>query len=331
MASRITLTIACDDFDHIRALMDGAVKPPGIDLVFITELTNPERHGRMVRDLAFDVCELNLPTYLIARDTGVPITAIPIFLFRRFRHGHVFINPQSGINKPEDLIGQRIGCTTMQPASNVWINGILQDRHGVPYREQTWVVERDEDAPFTPPAWLKVERMPRGKSAVSMLLNGELPALMSPQTPKPILDGDKRIARLFPDYVERERAYFQETGIFPDHARHHDQTGDCRLLSVGAHDAVPRVRGGKAARLSAHGERACRAAAVVRRALGGGAQAVRSRSVGLWPRRGEPQDHRDRGPLHPRAGHDVAAHVDRRDVRAGLYVTLVFRGRNQLE
>ena len=87
MAGRITLTIACDDFDHIRALMDGTVKPKGIDLVFITELTNPERHGRMVRELAFDVCELNLPTYLVARDSGVSITAIPISLFRKFRHG----------------------------------------------------------------------------------------------------------------------------------------------------------------------------------------------------------------------------------------------------
>jgi 4,5-dihydroxyphthalate decarboxylase len=215
MASRITLTIACDDFDHIRALIDGTVKPQGIDLVFITELTNPERHGRMVRDLAFDVCELNMPTYLVARDAGVPITAFPVFLFRRFRHGHVFINPRAGISGPHDLIGRRIGCTTLQPASNVWINGILQDRHGVPFREQTWVVERDEDAPFTPPPWLKIERVRPGKSAVTMLLDGELSALMTPQTPKPILDGDQRIARLFPDYVERERIYFKETGIFP--------------------------------------------------------------------------------------------------------------------
>ncbi|MGH6741297.1 MAG: ABC transporter substrate-binding protein [Bradyrhizobium sp.] len=215
MASRLQLTIACDDFDHIRTLMDGTIKPQGIDLVFITELTNPERHGRMVRDLAFDICELNMPTYLIARAAGVPITAIPIFLFRRFRHGHVFVNRDAGIASPKDLIGKRIGSTTLQPASNVWINGILQEHHGVPFREQTWVLERDEDAPFTPPPWLKIEQVPRGKTAISMLLNGELPAAMTPQTPKPILDGDQRIARLFPNYVERERAYYQATGIFP--------------------------------------------------------------------------------------------------------------------
>ena len=215
MSGRIGLTVACDEFDHIRALLDGSVTVDGVDLSFITDLSNPQRHGRMVRDLAFDVCELNLPTYLIACESGVPITAIPVFLFRKFRHGNVFINPQSGIASPKDLIGRRIGCPTLQPASNVWINGILQDRYGVPYRSQTWVVERDEDAPFTPSDDLKIERVEKGKRIVPMLLSGELPAIMVPQTPRPLLDGDGRIARLFPDYVARERTYFQETGIFP--------------------------------------------------------------------------------------------------------------------
>jgi 4,5-dihydroxyphthalate decarboxylase len=211
----LKLTIACDEFDHIRALIDGTVAPEGIELSFTTELTNPERHSRMVRDLAFDICELNAPTYLIALERGVPITAMPIFLFRKFRHGNVFVNPNAGIATPKDLIGRRIGCSTLQPASNVWVNGILQDRYGVPQRAQTWVVEREEDAPFTPPADLKIERLSRGTSVVAMLLNGELPAIMMPQTPKPLLDGDNRIARLFPDYVAREREYFKETGIFP--------------------------------------------------------------------------------------------------------------------
>ena len=48
-----------------------------------------------------------------------------------------------------------------------------------------------------------------------MLLNGEIDALMHPNTPKGILSRDPRIARLFPDYMERELAYFNETGLFP--------------------------------------------------------------------------------------------------------------------
>jgi 4,5-dihydroxyphthalate decarboxylase len=215
MSGHVSLTVACDEFDHIRALLDRSVEADGIDLSFVTELSNPERHSRMIRELAFDVCELNMPTYLIAREQGVPITAIPVFLFRKFRHGNVFVNSQAGIKSPQDLIGRKIGCPTLQPASNVWISGILQDQYGVPHRSQTWVVERDEDAAFTPPVDLKIERVTSGKTVISMLLDGELPAIMVPQTPKLLLEGDKRIVRLFPDYVARERAYFEETGIFP--------------------------------------------------------------------------------------------------------------------
>ncbi|MEA2980848.1 MAG: 4,5-dihydroxyphthalate decarboxylase [Alphaproteobacteria bacterium] len=130
----LKLTIACDEFDHIRALINGTVKPEGIELYFTTELTNPERHGRMV-----DVCELNAPTLCCARA-------------RRADH------------RPPDL---------------------------------------------------KIERLTRGTSVLALLLNGELSAIMLPQTPKPLLEGDPRIARLFPDYVPRERAYFKQTGIFP--------------------------------------------------------------------------------------------------------------------
>ena len=282
--------------------MDGTVKPQGIDLIFITELTNPERHGRMVRDLAFDVCELNMPTYLVARDAGVPITAIPVFLFRKFRHGHVFVNPQAGIASPKDLIGKRIGSTTLQPASNVWINGILQEHHGVPFREQTWVLEREEDAPFTPPPWLKIERVPSGKTALSMLLNGELPAMMTPQTPKPILDGDERIARLFPDCVERERTYYKETGIFP--IMHVTAIKNeiverypwvpmmlCRAFEEAKHLAYQRMANVRVVPLpwfAAHWEEE--------------RKHFWARSVGLRPGRKQPQGDRHRGPLCQRTG-----------------------------
>ncbi len=212
---KLKLKIACDPFETVRALHEGAVAADGIELDFQPEMTNPVRHRAMARDLAFDICELNVCTYLIAKEAGVPITALPIFLFRKFRHGNVFVNPSRAIRMPADLIGARIGCPTLQPASNVWISGILQDEFGVPHRASTWVVERGEDITFTPPPDLRIEQAPAGQSAVSMLLRGEIDALMTPQTPQAILDGDPRIARLFPDYVERERDYFARTGLFP--------------------------------------------------------------------------------------------------------------------
>lgn len=215
MPAPLRLTIAADPFESIRALMEHSIAPEGITLEFQPEMTNPVRHRAMVIDRAFDVCELNVCTYLVARDQGVALTAIPIFLFRKFRHGNIFINPASGITAPEQLVGGRIGCPSMEAASNVWIHGVLEDDGSLPTRSVTWVVEREEDIPFTPPPDLRIERAPPGRSVVDMLMQGELDAVSAPQTPPALIKGDPRIGRLFPDYAIRERAYFAKTGLFP--------------------------------------------------------------------------------------------------------------------
>ena len=214
MATRLQLTVACDDFDIVRPLVDGTVKADGLDLAFVTDLSNPERHRLMLREQAFDVCELNVTNYLVARDHDAPLTAIPVFLFRKFRHGNVFVAASAGIRTPEDLKGRRVGAANLQVASNVWIAGILQDVHGLAHNDMTWVLERDEDYPFDPPADLRLERA-RGGTALSWLLAGDIAALFAPMTPPPVAAGDPRVARLFPDYQARERAYFERTGLFP--------------------------------------------------------------------------------------------------------------------
>src|SRR5674476_1487509 len=48
-----------------------------------------------------------------------------------------------------------------------------------------------------------------------MLADGDIPAMISPTLPKPFIQGDKRIARLFADYKNVEIDYFRQTGIFP--------------------------------------------------------------------------------------------------------------------
>src|SRR5437763_7886189 len=145
MAERLKLTVACGNYDIVRALTDGLVKPDGIELTMLTEMGSRERHWRMARKIEFDICELNVGAYYMARYRGAPITALPVFLHRRFRHGFAFVNTAAGINEPRDLIGRRVGGTNFQPAGNIWVRGILEQHYGVPHRELTWVVERSED------------------------------------------------------------------------------------------------------------------------------------------------------------------------------------------
>ena len=215
MASKVRLSVAVGDYEIIRALKEGAVEADGLDLVVLTGHGPRERHWRMARNQEFDVCEFNVGAYLMSRDHGEPLAAIPVFLHRRFRHGFAFVNVNSGVKTPKDLIGKRVGGTNFQPAGNIWLRGILEEHYGVPHKQITWVFDRSEDVPFAPPPGLKTEMIPPGKSMDAMLAEGEIPAMINPYIPEPIAQGDKRVARLFPDYPAVERKYFQQTGIFP--------------------------------------------------------------------------------------------------------------------
>jgi len=215
MSEKLRLTVACGDYEIVRALKEGAVKADGLELVVLTGMGPRERHWRMARKAEFDVCEGNVGAYFMERDHGAPLTAIPVFLHRRFRHGFLFVNAKAGIREPKDLIGKKVGGTNFQPASNIWMRGILEEEYGLPHRQVTWVVERSEDVAFTPPKDLRIEMIAPGKRLDEMLAEGEIPAMLSPDLPKLFLKGDPRIVRMFPNYKEIELAYFRKTGIFP--------------------------------------------------------------------------------------------------------------------
>ena len=213
--AKLKLTVACGDYEIVGALADGTVEADGIELTMLTGMGSRERHWRMARKREFDVCEINIGGYLMGRDRGEPLAAVPVFLHRRFRHGFVFVNRDAGIRAPQDLIGKRIGGTNFQPASNIWMRGILEEHYGVPHRDCIWVVEREEDVAFGAPPGLRLETIAPGKRLDVMLADGEIPAMLSPDIPRLFLEGDKRIVRLFADYKNVEIEYFRTTGIFP--------------------------------------------------------------------------------------------------------------------
>ncbi|MDZ4345573.1 MAG: ABC transporter substrate-binding protein [Candidatus Binatia bacterium] len=215
MSKKLHLTFATGDYESIRALKEGVVKPDGIELTVLTDMTSDVRHWRMLRNREFDVAELSMSNYLMAKYTGLPFAAIPVFLHRRFRHGFVFLNAGKGITKPADLIGKKVGLRNFQATTNLWIRGILEHEHGVSQRSINWFKQDEEEVDWTPPADWKIQRIAPGKDVEQMLLEGELDALIHPDVIKPIREKDRRVNRLFPNYRDLEIDYFKRTGIFP--------------------------------------------------------------------------------------------------------------------
>ncbi len=215
MSKKLSVTFASGDYESIRALKEGAVKADGIELTVLTDMTSDVRHWRMLRNREFDVAELSMSNYLTARFSGLPFTAIPVFLHRRFRHGFVFLNAHKGIAKPTDLIGRKVGLRNFSATANLWVRGILEHEYLVPHRKIQWFKQDEEEVDFTPPRDLSLVRVPPAKSVEKMLVDGELDALIHPDIIQPILDKDRRVTRLFPNYKELEISYYQRTGIFP--------------------------------------------------------------------------------------------------------------------
>ena len=215
MSNKLQLTFACGDYESIRGLKEGTVKPDGIELTVLTDMTSDIRHWRMIRNREFDVAELSMSNYLMAKYTGLPFAAIPVFLHRRFRHGFVFLNATKNIRKPADLIGKRVGLRNFQATANLWIRGILEHEYQLPHRSIQWFKQDEEEVEWTPPSGLNIQRVAAGKNVEQMLVEGELDALIHPDVIQPILAKDQRVSRLFPAYRELEIEYFKRTGIFP--------------------------------------------------------------------------------------------------------------------
>jgi 4,5-dihydroxyphthalate decarboxylase len=218
----VPLTLACGDYDRTRPLADGTVRPLGIDLTCLPMVIE-EIFFRMARFGEFDAAEMSLGSYLVSLSKGsqAPFVAIPAYPSRSFRHSGIYVNTASGIKRPEDLRGRTVGVAEYQLTANVWIRGILADRHSVPVssvRYRTGGLHqpgRPEKLAINLPDDIDVAPIPAGETLSGMLAAGTIDALYTPRTPRCFAEGHPAVGRLFPGYREVEAAYWQDTGIFP--------------------------------------------------------------------------------------------------------------------
>lgn len=219
--SKLKITLACWNYDRTRALMDGTVRPAGIDLNYL-DLPVEETFFRMLRHREFDAAEMSLSSYTVSLFTeDRPFVAIPVFPSRFFRHSSIYINADSGISEPGDLIGKRIGTPEYQMTAPVWIRGILADEYNVPVTGVQYLTggeespDRPEKLELNLPEKISVASIGPGKTLNAMLETGEIHALYTARAPSSFYKTGSGIRRLFEQYPQEERNYYRKTGIFP--------------------------------------------------------------------------------------------------------------------
>jgi 4,5-dihydroxyphthalate decarboxylase len=219
--AELKLTLALSHYDRHIPLFDGSVQADGVELqVLEVGQSNPLKHGqdrheRMLQKGEFDICELSLSSYLIAKSRGLPFTAIPVFPRRLFSLSQMWVNVNAGIQSPRDLIGKKVGLSTFQTTLSVLAKGDLQREYDVPWRQIDWYISKDEAVPLKPMSGVKMQLLKPGQRIGGMLENGAIDALMVPHPPKEALRGDGNIRRLFDDPKAEEAKYFKKNGYYP--------------------------------------------------------------------------------------------------------------------
>lgn len=205
--------MTCGPYDRARALIDGTVKPDGIDLeVYVNK--SPGRHTK-IDGREFDAVEFYTATYIAdLHYKTLGYTAIPVFVKRMFRHSYIYINKRAGIRSPADLNGKRIGVQNWLTTTAVWARGLLEDEYGLDPKSVTWVADRVSGVgDWKPPAWLKIEIVPKEQKQSELLAAGAIDAAITTGTWAPGVH--PQIDFLFPNYAALERDYFRRTGFFP--------------------------------------------------------------------------------------------------------------------
>lgn len=206
------IDIAFADYDRTRPLIDGRVKPEGIALKANTSWIGDFCTRPVYED--YDAAEMSFSWYLAARDRGEPCIAIPIFPLRMAVWAYVFVRADSGITKPSDLIGKRIGAQGYRYTVNLWLRGLFKEHYGFSPEQATWVTNEPEGAGYVIPQNVKVE-IRKDKSPEEKLRDGEVDAIWCTSVTPAFLKGESWVRRLFPDCQGEMQSFVKRTGIMP--------------------------------------------------------------------------------------------------------------------
>jgi 4,5-dihydroxyphthalate decarboxylase len=199
------MQIAIGTYDHTKGLKDGSVSAPGLSFDFIEVSPITRAFRNMAVDQAYDVSEMALVTYMLARVFDKPIVGLPIVLVRSSLLPGLVTAEDSPITDPRELAGKTLGIRSYTQTSGVWVRGILQDGFGLDLGSLKWVTfEGAHLNEYTDPS--NVSRAESDKNMLDMVKSGELAAAIG----LPVGSG---VRSLVPDAAKVEAEWAQKAGL----------------------------------------------------------------------------------------------------------------------
>jgi 4,5-dihydroxyphthalate decarboxylase len=194
--------------DHpcTAALKGGSVKSDTVTLDYTEYSPTNKGFKPMVRDAAFDVSEMAIVTYLMARSVGKPMVLLPSVVVARFQHAYAIYRAELGDLKPRDLEGKRVGIRSFTTTTGAWLRGILANDYGVNLDAINWITFEDAHVAEFKDTTL---RAPPGKAIIQMLRDGDLDAVLGEKVEGPGLKP------LFPNAAAEELSWFAKHGVVP--------------------------------------------------------------------------------------------------------------------
>ena len=220
-ATRLHLSMSLVPGPLTQPVLAGEVVPQGTD-VAVTAGRSVDGNSRQMLNLAFDVAEMSLATFLKAREQGTPLIGLPIFTGRRFLQPCVLVSARAGLEWPSDLGGKRVGLPQFWMTSSLWHRGILQQQHGVAQDAVAWLTITEERfAGLGTPPGVTLRDVPADGSGPpdraleELLLAGELDATMTPRPGDALAARTDRVRQPYRDLPRVQREYYESTGVFP--------------------------------------------------------------------------------------------------------------------
>lgn len=225
---KLQLSIALDMNPRTRPILDGTIKPDGIDLI-PTMLHPSEMFWRQLKFAEFDASEMSFSSLMKTIAAGDERwVGLPVFTTRHFFQNWILIRKDAGIDEPADMRGKRIGVPEFQQTAAVWSRGILKHEFGVDQTEMEFFMERLPEQShggatgFTPPPGVTVHQIPAETNIGEMMMAGELDAtLLFLRHPNLIdrstidLEAHPNFGPLFADREAEGLRYYRKTGIYP--------------------------------------------------------------------------------------------------------------------